>query len=121
MAHTGENKVWVCRSCGAAGGPLRSEAAGAAHVRARHAAARCACGAILAGSRALRAHAAAHHAYRCPVSSCSDTFAVQYLLERHMQVHHTVVHQVESLTVCSNIILYRYSIEYDYNLYSLIF
>ncbi|XP_026493706.2 zinc finger protein 423 [Vanessa tameamea] len=93
VAHTGENKVWVCRSCGTAGGPLRTEAEGAAHVRARHAAAQCACGAILAGSRALRAHTAAHHAYRCPVPSCTDTFAVQYLLERHMQVHHTVTHQ----------------------------
>ncbi|XP_032528273.1 zinc finger protein 423 isoform X2 [Danaus plexippus] len=93
VAHSGENKVWVCRSCGAAGGPMRSEAEGAAHVRARHAAARCSCGAVLSGSRALRAHAASHHAYRCPISTCSDSFAVQYLLERHMQVHQAITHQ----------------------------
>ncbi|XP_073957656.1 zinc finger protein Lobe isoform X2 [Choristoneura fumiferana] len=91
VAHSGESKVWVCRSCG--GGALRSEAEGAAHVRARHAAARCACGAVLPGARAMRAHAAAHHAYRCPAPACTDTFAVQYLLERHMQAHHAMQHQ----------------------------
>lgn len=94
VAHNGESKVWVCRSCGSAGGALRSEAEGAAHVRARHAAARCACGAVLAGARALRAHTAAHHAYRCPVPTCAETFTVQYLLERHLQMHHTIAHQV---------------------------
>ncbi|XP_050681264.1 zinc finger protein 423 homolog isoform X2 [Leptidea sinapis] len=90
MAHSSENKIWVCRSCGSSGGALRSEAEGAAHVRSRHAAARCGCGAVVAGARALRAHCARHHSYRCPVPSCSDAFAVQYLLERHMQVHHTM-------------------------------
>ncbi|XP_041975177.1 zinc finger protein 423 homolog [Aricia agestis] len=90
MAHSGENKVWICRSCGSAGGALRTEAEGAAHVRARHAAARCACGAVLPGARALRAHTAAHHAYRCPVPNCTESFAVQYLLERHMQAHHAI-------------------------------
>ncbi|XP_072943153.1 zinc finger protein 423 homolog isoform X2 [Epargyreus clarus] len=93
VAHSGESKVWLCRSCGAGGGALRSEAEGAAHVRARHASARCACGAVLPGARALRAHAATHHAYRCPVPTCADSFAVQYLLERHMQAHHTVAQQ----------------------------
>ncbi|XP_034835743.2 zinc finger protein 423 homolog isoform X1 [Maniola hyperantus] len=93
MSHSTENKVWVCRSCGSAGGALRSEAEGAAHVRARHAASRCGCGAVLAGARALRAHAAAHHTYRCPVPTCTESFAVQYLLERHMQTHHAVTHQ----------------------------
>ncbi|XP_047985519.1 zinc finger protein 423 homolog isoform X4 [Leguminivora glycinivorella] len=87
VAHSGESKVWVCRSCG--GSPLRSEAEGAAHVRARHGAARCSCGAVLAGARALRAHAQLH-AYRCPAPGCADSFAVQYLLERHMQAHHAI-------------------------------
>ncbi|KAL4712631.1 hypothetical protein ACJJTC_007928 [Scirpophaga incertulas] len=84
VAHSGENKVWMCRSCGAGVGPLRSEAEGAAHVRARHAASRCACGALPA--RRPRA-------FRCPAPACSDTFAVQYLLERHMQAHHATSHQ----------------------------
>ncbi|KAG6440479.1 hypothetical protein O3G_MSEX001307 [Manduca sexta] len=92
VAHSGENKVWVCRSCGASAGSLRSEAEGAAHVRSRHAAgaARCACGALLAGVR----HARPTRPYRCPVPPCTDSFAVQYLLERHMQMHHTIPHQV---------------------------
>ncbi|XP_045495753.1 zinc finger protein 423-like [Colias croceus] len=94
VAHSGENKIWVCRSCGSNGGALRSEAECTAHVRNRHAAARCACGAVVAGARALREHAAAHHSYRCPVPACTDTFAVQYLLERHMQVHHTIPQDV---------------------------
>ncbi|XP_052739969.1 zinc finger protein 423-like isoform X2 [Bicyclus anynana] len=93
MSHSAESKVWVCRSCGSASGALRTEAEGAAHVRARHAAQRCACGAVLPGARALRAHAAAHHSYRCPVPTCSESFAVQYLLERHIQVHHALTHQ----------------------------
>ncbi|XP_013191174.2 zinc finger protein 423 homolog [Amyelois transitella] len=84
VAHSGENKVWMCRSCGAGGGALRSEAAAAAHVRTRHAPPRCACGAVLAGNvRPPRA-------FRCPVPACTDTFAVQYLLERHMQAHHAI-------------------------------
>ncbi|VVC91973.1 unnamed protein product [Leptidea sinapis] len=66
MAHSSENKIWVCRSCGSSGGALRSEAEGAAHVRSRHVAARCGCGAVVAGARALRAHCARHHSYRCP-------------------------------------------------------
>lgn len=84
VAHSGESKVWVCRSCGSGAGALRSEAEGAAHVRARHAAAaaRCACGALLAGPR-----------YRCPVPGCTHSFAVQYLLERHIHTHHAPAHQ----------------------------
>ncbi|KOB78463.1 Uncharacterized protein OBRU01_02025 [Operophtera brumata] len=73
-------QVWVCRGCGSGAGALRSEADGVAHVRARHGGARCSCGALLGGPR-LRPRA-----YRCPVPTCSDAFAVQYLLERHMQV-----------------------------------
>lgn len=95
VAHSGENKVWVCRSCGAGAGALRSEAEGAAHVRARHAAAapRCACGALLGGGAGPRS-ARPHRAYRCPVPACNDAFAVQYLLERHMQAHHAIQQQV---------------------------
>lgn len=88
VAHSGENKVWMCRGCGASAGALRSEAEGAAHVLSRHAS-RCACGAVLSGARAR-----GHRAYRCPVPACTDTFTVQYLLERHMQAHHTMAHQV---------------------------
>ncbi|KPI94891.1 Zinc finger protein 521 [Papilio xuthus] len=89
VAHSGESKVWVCRPCGAGGGggagcTMRSEAEGAAHVRARHGGARCRCGALLAAPR--------RH-YRCPAPACPDTFAVQYLLERHMQMHHAVMQQ----------------------------
>lgn len=83
----------MCRSCGSGAGPLRSEGEASAHVRARHAAAaaRCACGALLAGPR-----------YRCPAPACTHTFAVQYLLERHMHTHHTPPnHQVSS-----NMLLY---------------
>ncbi|XP_037968822.2 zinc finger protein 423 homolog isoform X2 [Plutella xylostella] len=87
VAHSGESKVWVCRACTPAP-PLHSAAAGAAHVRAQHAARRCACGAVLAGERALREHAAAHAAYRCPAPACLEAFSVQYLLERHMQAAH---------------------------------
>lgn len=95
MAHSGESKVWICRACGAGGGALRSEAEATAHVRARHAARRCTCGAVLAGERALRAHAAGHAHYRCPAPACPDTFAVQYLLERHVQAQHAMsTHQV---------------------------
>ncbi|CAH2050431.1 unnamed protein product, partial [Iphiclides podalirius] len=79
VAHSGESKVWMCRPCGASGGTMRSEAEGAAHVRARHAAARCGCGAVLPAPR---------RAYRCPAPACADSFAVQYLLERHVQMHH---------------------------------
>lgn len=97
MAHSGENKVWVCRSCGASAGALRSEAEGAAHVRTLHAAAapRCACGALIGSGVAARA-ARPHRAYRCPVPACSDAFAVQYLLERHMQAHHAMQQQVRA-------------------------
>ncbi|XP_045536687.1 zinc finger protein 423 homolog [Papilio machaon] len=92
VAHSGESKVWVCRPCGAGGaggaggtgGTMRSEAEGAAHVRARHGGARCRCGALLAAPR--------RH-YRCPAPACPDTFAVQYLLERHMQMHQNVMQQ----------------------------
>ncbi|CAD0194821.1 unnamed protein product [Chrysodeixis includens] len=95
VAHSGENKVWVCRSCGAGAGALRSEAEGAAHVRARHAATapRCACGALL-GSGVSARTPRPHRAYRCPVPACNDAFAVQYLLERHMQAHHAIQQQV---------------------------
>ncbi|XP_047021367.1 zinc finger protein 423 homolog isoform X1 [Helicoverpa zea] len=95
VAHSGENKVWVCRSCGAGAGALRSEAEGAAHVRTRHAAAapRCACGALLGSGVASRTPRP-HRAYRCPVPACNDAFAVQYLLERHMQAHHAMQQQV---------------------------
>ncbi|KAJ2947902.1 hypothetical protein O0L34_g9692 [Tuta absoluta] len=84
VAHSGESKVWMCRGCGASGGAMRSEAEGAAHVLSRHAA-RCTCGAVVASPRAR-----SHRAYRCPVPTCTDTFAVQYLLERHMQAHHAM-------------------------------
>ncbi|XP_035451310.2 zinc finger protein 521 isoform X1 [Spodoptera frugiperda] len=95
VAHSGENKVWVCRSCGVGAGALRSEAEGAAHVRSRHAAAapRCACGALLGSGVAARTPRP-HRAYRCPVPACNDAFAVQYLLERHMQAHHAMQQQV---------------------------
>ncbi|XP_059051121.1 zinc finger protein 423 homolog isoform X1 [Achroia grisella] len=79
VAHSGESKVWVCRSCGGGAGALRSEAAAAAHVRTRHAAPRCGCGAT---------RAPAHRPYRCPAPACAHTFAVHYLLERHLQTHH---------------------------------
>ncbi|KAL0901501.1 hypothetical protein ABMA27_006740 [Loxostege sticticalis] len=91
VAHSGENKVWMCRSCGGNAGPIRSEAEGTAHVRTRHAAARCACGAVLGGAGARLPRP--HRAYRCPAPACNDTFAVQYLLERHMQAHHAAPHQ----------------------------
>ncbi|XP_068626726.1 zinc finger protein 423 homolog [Battus philenor] len=84
VAHSGESKVWMCRPCGASGGAMRSEAEGAAHVRARHAAARCACGA---------AQPAPRRAYRCPAPACPHSFAVHYLLERHMQMHHALAQQ----------------------------
>lgn len=98
VAHSGESKVWVCRGCGAGAGALRSEAEGAAHVLARHAA-RCSCGAVLSAQRARP------RAYRCPVPTCTDTFAVQYLLERHMQAHHTTPQAVSNYAL----ILYKNS------------
>ncbi|XP_021206278.1 zinc finger protein 521 isoform X2 [Bombyx mori] len=92
VAHSGENKIWMCRSCGGSGGALRSEAEGVAHVRARHGAgvSRCTCGALQAGPRPVRPP----RPYRCPVPACTENFAVQYLLERHMQAHHALPHQV---------------------------
>ncbi|CAK1602060.1 unnamed protein product [Parnassius mnemosyne] len=87
VAHSGESKVWMCRPCGGSAGAMRSEAEGAAHVRARHAAARCGCGAALPAPPALR------RPYRCPAPACAHTFAVQYLLERHVQLHHAVAQQ----------------------------
>ncbi|CAH0405359.1 unnamed protein product [Chilo suppressalis] len=95
VAHSGENKVWMCRGCGGGAGPLRSEAEGAAHVRARHAAgaARCTCGAVLGGPGAGPGRLPrAARAYRCPAPACTDTFAVHYLLERHVQTHHAPQH-----------------------------
>lgn len=100
VAHSGENKVWMCRSCGGGAGALRSEAEGAAHVRSRHAAgvARCTCGALMTGQR----HVRPARPYRCPVPTCTDTFAVQYLLERHMQAHHTLPPQVNMIIIYKN-------------------
>lgn len=108
MAHSGENKVWVCRSCGAGAGALRSEAEGAAHVRTRHAATapRCACGALL-GSGVSARTPRPHRAYRCPVPACNDAFAVQYLLERHMQAHHAIQQQVHITLIFYFLLLYR--------------
>lgn len=100
MAHSGESKVWICRGCGAGAGALRSEAEGAVHVLARHAA-RCTCGAVLSAQRSRP------RGYRCPVPACTDTFAVQYLLERHLQAHHTMPQPVSIFLKVSMVVTFK--------------
>lgn len=102
VAHGNEQKVWRCSACMEA---FKTDTEFKVHVKTRHAAVpvsaaaaapapssgsvQCIfCRAVCSSDLEMHFHMAAHaRQYRCP--ACSETFHVEFLLDRHMQTHHS--------------------------------
>ncbi|CAD7089520.1 unnamed protein product [Hermetia illucens] len=89
-AHSNESKLFRCSACMETFG---SEKEFSGHVRARHSSSGSAiqcifCRAVCSSELEMHFHLAAHaRQFRCP--ACPETFHVEFLLDRHMQTHHS--------------------------------
>lgn len=90
VAHANEVKIYRCSACIEA---FKSESDFRHHVKSRHSipngAVQCIfCRTVCASELEMHFHLAAHaRQYRCP--ACPESFHVEFLLDRHMQTHHS--------------------------------
>lgn len=93
VAHSNEVKMYRCSSCM---DTFKSENDFRHHVKTRHSVSgsvQCLfCRTVCASELEMHFHLAAHaRQYRCP--ACPESFHVEFLLDRHMQTHHTLKDQ----------------------------
>lgn len=93
VAHSNEVKVYRCSACM---DTFKSENDFRHHVKTRHTVSgsvQCLfCRTVCASELEMHFHLAAHaRQFRCPI--CSESFHVEFLLDRHMQTHHTLKDQ----------------------------
>lgn len=94
VAHANEVKIYRCSACIEA---FKSESEFRHHVKSRHSiptgAVQCIfCRTVCASELEMHFHLAAHaRQYRCP--ACPESFHVEFLLDRHMQTHHSTSQQ----------------------------
>ncbi|XP_053677117.1 zinc finger protein 423 homolog [Anopheles nili] len=89
VSHSVEVKLYRCSACAEV---FRSEREFRQHIRTRHLAAgaiQCMfCRMVCASELEMHFHLASHaRKYKCP--ACPESFHVEFLLDRHIQTHHT--------------------------------
>ncbi|EAT37714.1 AAEL010310-PA, partial [Aedes aegypti] len=89
VAHSNEVKLYRCSACAEA---FRSEREFRNHIRSRHitpGAVQCVfCRVVCSSELEMQFHLAAHaRKFKCP--ACPESFHVEFLLDRHMQTHHS--------------------------------
>lgn len=89
VAHSTEVKIYRCSACMEV---FKTEADFKHHVKTRHVvsgAVQCVfCRTVCASELEMHFHLAAHaRQFRCP--ACPESFHVEFLLDRHMQTHHS--------------------------------
>lgn len=89
VAHSNEVKIYRCSACMEV---FKTEADFKHHVKTRHVvsgAVQCVfCRTVCASELEMHFHLAAHaRQFRCP--ACPESFHVEFLLDRHMQTHHS--------------------------------
>ncbi|KAJ6649422.1 Zinc finger protein [Pseudolycoriella hygida] len=89
VAHSNEVKIYRCSACMEV---FKSESDFKHHVKTRHVvsgAVQCVfCRTVCASELEMHFHLAAHaRQFRCP--ACPESFHVEFLLDRHMQTHHS--------------------------------
>ncbi|XP_055535740.1 zinc finger protein 423 homolog isoform X2 [Wyeomyia smithii] len=89
VAHSTETKLYRCSACAEV---FRSEQEFRHHIRTRHISTgvvQCVfCRVVCSSELEMQFHLAAHaRKFKCP--ACPETFHVEFLLDRHMQTHHS--------------------------------
>ncbi|XP_062712786.1 zinc finger protein 423 homolog isoform X2 [Aedes albopictus] len=89
VAHSNEVKLYRCSACAEV---FRSEREFRSHIRSRHitpGAVQCVfCRVVCSSELEMQFHLAAHaRKFKCP--ACPESFHVEFLLDRHMQTHHS--------------------------------
>ncbi|XP_055593054.1 zinc finger protein 423 homolog isoform X2 [Uranotaenia lowii] len=89
VAHSNEVKLFRCSACAEI---LRTEREFRHHIRTRHitlGAVQCVfCQVVCSSELEMQFHLSAHaRKFKCP--ACSESFHVEFLLDRHMQTHHS--------------------------------
>ncbi len=117
VAHSNEVKIYRCSACMEV---FKTESDFKHHVKTRHVvsgAVQCVfCRTVCASELEMHFHLAAHaRQFRCP--ACPESFHVEFLLDRHMQTHHSQKDQafhykvggVASANNNNNILDYHYA------------